>query len=129
MTLFSAYEDFVLRTLGALKGPWERLVFVAGLRDPKGRHEHWGLEYTHGPQVAKKAMAQAHTDMFQKVLETPLPELREEFEALARRQTSGVPELEQMIPAERNGCSSEHFRYVRSALTLLAAVPSSRQAA
>jgi hypothetical protein len=129
MTLFSAYEDFVIRTLGALKGPWERLIFVAGLRGETGYHEHWGLEYTHGPQEAKGAMAQAHTEIFQKVLETPVPELWEESEAVSRKQKSLVQNLDQMVPTDRNGCSSEHFHYIMEALTLLAAARSSRQAA
>ena len=129
MTLFSAYEDFVGRTLGVLEGPWAKLLFISELRGEKGRYEHWGLEYTHGPVNAKKAIAQAHTDMFQGVLETPLPALLEEFQAARVKAGSALADQERMIPIDRNGCSVEHFRYVLTALTLLADSHSNRQAA
>ncbi len=129
MTLFSAYEDFVGRTLGALDSTWEKLVFLAGLRGEKDRYEHWGLEYTHGPKAAHAAIMQAHAEIFQRTLETPIPALSEEFEAAKSKSTPKQSNLDQMIPKKRNGCSPEHFRYVLSALTLLAESRSSRQAA
>ena len=36
MTLFSAYEDFVVRTLGSLPGPLARLGYLARLRGDGG---------------------------------------------------------------------------------------------
>lgn len=128
MTLFSAYEDFVNRTLGPLEGTWERLVFVAGLRGEKDRYEHWGLEYTYGPKAARAAITQAHTEFFQKVMETPITTLHQEFTTELKR-TPVPPDTGRMIPEERNGCSPEHFRYVMSALNLLAESRSNRQAA
>jgi len=125
MTLFSAYEDFARRTLGALDGTWEKLVFVASLRGEKDRYEHWGLERSHGPKAAKAAIAKAHGEIFQKVLETPIPELQNEF-AIEMGKDAGQ---EQMIPTERNGCSPEHFRYLVSALSLLLKSNSNRRAA
>ena len=128
MTLFFAYEDFVNRTLRHLEGTWERLAFVAGLRGEKGRYEHWGLEYTYGPKAASAAMTQAHTELFQKVLETPITTLHQEFPTEPKR-TPAPPDTGRMIPEERNGCSPEHFRYVVSALNLLVESRSNRQAA
>ncbi len=124
MTLFSAYEDLVGRTLGAIGSTLEQLSFLAGLRNEKGQYEHWGLEYTHGPKIAREAMKRAHAEVFQKLLETPLPELEREF-----KKKAAPANLDQMVPVERNGCSPEHFRYVTSALTLLAEAPSNLQVA
>ena len=129
MTLFSAYEDFVNRSVGALEGTLGKLVFVAGLRSVKNEYEHWGLEYTHGAPAAKKAMSQAHSEVFQQVLETPIPQLFEEFLESQEKRVIPSADPERMIPKEKNGCSPEHFRYVLSALTLLAESRSSRRAA
>lgn len=124
MTLLSAYEDFMTRTLGALNGTWAKLVFVTGLRGEKDRYEHWGLERTHGPKAAKAAIVKAHSDVFQQILETPIPELQREVPAQLTKDAG----TEQMIPTERNGCSPEHFRYLLKALSFLKS-RSNRQAA
>ncbi len=123
MPLFTAYEDFTNRTLGVLKGTWERLMFMTKLRGEKGRYAHWGLEYTYGPMAAKKALSQAHAEIFRKTLETPIPALAREFE----RDPAISTEL--MIPEDRDGCLPEHFRYLHTALTLLADAHSSHRAA
>jgi hypothetical protein len=112
MALFSAYEDFMKRTLGALDGTWAKLVFVTSLRGEKDHYEHWGLEYTHGPKAARAAVVKAHSEIFQQVLESPIPELQHEV-------SEELTNAEQMIPTQRNGCSPEHFRYLVKALSFL----------
>lgn len=129
MPLFTAYEDFVNRTIGTLKGTWEKLAFMSGLRSEKGGYEHWGLEYTYGPKAANCAIARTHSEVFQKVLETPIPTLFGEFKTEEGKPLNGGPDPDRMIPDERNGCLPDHFRYVHSALTLLADTHSTRRAA
>lgn len=124
MSLFSAYEDFVRRTLDALKGNWEKLAFVAGLRGTSAEYEHWGLEHTYGPVAAKKAMAQAHSEVFQIVLETPIATLAEEIQSAPEKVG-----LERYVPANLDNSSKEHFRYVLTALSLLAKSRSNHRAA
>lgn len=112
------------RSLGALKGTWERLEFIAGLRAENGKYEHWGLESVHGKKASLQAIAQAHTNVFQTVLETPISALTAEFSAI-----DGKADASCFIPKDLNGCTKEHFRYVMTALTLLADARSSHQAA
>jgi len=125
MTLFSAYDDFVQRTLGSVRGVWAKLAFVAGLRGNDGKYQHWGMVRTHGP-AAEKAMEQAHTETFQTVLETPIPELDGEF-----GQANGANDLapENYVPANLNGCSRKHFDYLLGALNLLKRLRSNRRVA
>jgi hypothetical protein len=113
MALFSAHDDFVSRSLSPLAGVWERLIYVAGLRNSSGRYEHWGLTQTHGRSEAQKAMAQAHSDLFQKTLATPIQELQ----PLSRTSNSAL--RDKLVPADMKGCSRQHMEYVLEALRLL----------
>ena len=124
MTLLSPYEDFVTRTLGALKGAWARLEFVAGLRGENNQYQHWGMENVYGPDAAQLAIAQAHTYVFQSALETPISELAGEFPVVPETREFG-----RYLPQNLNGCTKEHFQYLTTALTLLGDARSSRQAA
>lgn len=127
MTLFSAYEDFMQRSLSALKGNWARFTFVAGLRGKSG-YEHWGMERTHGPHAAGKAITQAHGELLEKVLETPLSILEEEVTG-AKPESISKATPEQLLPPNANAALREHLRYVLTALTLLAESRSNHQAA
>lgn len=124
MTLLSPYEDFVTRTLGALKGTWARLEFIAGLRAENNQYQHWGMENVHGPRASQLAIAQAHTSVFQTLLETPISELAGDFDA-----ANVKADCNRYIPKDLNGCTREHFHYVTTALTLLADARSSRRVA
>ena len=116
MSLLNANEDFVIRSLGALGSLWERLAYVAGLRNSNGRYEHWGMSQTHGRNTAQKAMAEAHSDLFQQTLSTPLRELQEAF-------SRAIPPAskENYVPEDTKGCCPEHMEYVVEALTALSA--------
>jgi len=84
MTLLSAHDDFVLRTLGALQGCWARLVYTAQLRDENGRYLHWGLDRVYGTEKAQATMQQAHREVFRQVL-------RKKMEDLAREEGGASP--------------------------------------
>jgi hypothetical protein len=124
MTLLSPYEDFVTRTLGALKGTWARLEFIAGLRAENNQYQHWGMENVHGPKASQLAIARAHTNVFQTALETPITELAGEFVVAVE-----TADYSRYIPQDLNGCTKEHFHYVTTALTLLSDARSSRRVA
>lgn len=124
MPLLSPYEDFVTRTLGALKGTWARLEFIAGLRAENNQYQHWGMENVHGARASQAAIAQAHTSVFQRALETPITELAGEFVV-----ADGSHDYNRYIPKDLNGCTKEHFQYLTTALTLLADARSSRRVA
>jgi hypothetical protein len=73
-------------------------------------------------------MAQAHEELFEKILETPLPMLEEEVVAAGPESVSKVtPEM--MLPPGSGSSSRYHFRYVLTVLTLLAESRSNHQAA
>ncbi len=116
MPLLNANEDFVTRSLGPLGSVWERLAYVAGLRNSNGRYEHWGMSQTHGRNTAQKAMAEAHSELFQQTLSTPLRELQEPFSRVVRPAAK-----ESYVPEDTRGCCPEHMEYVMEALTALSA--------
>ncbi len=128
MALLSAYEDFCTRTLAAVHGAWKQLEFVSSLKGEKGQYEHWGMKYTYGPVQANRAIAQAHTDLFQKVLETSISTLDGEVEKLDTKGASRIT-AENHVPENSAACSKEHFRYISTALNLLAESRSSHRAA
>lgn len=118
MTLASAYEDFQQRTLGALPGLWARLRYIAGLRGAAGSYRHWGMSRTFGSEATQHVVGTAHSELFVKLLRTPLRQLTTEF-------TEGKPSSDELldwslyVPANREGGSVEHFNSVVSALLAL----------
>jgi hypothetical protein len=116
MALFNAHQDFLNRSLSPLSSVWERLAYVAGLRTSNGRYEHWGLTQTYGRNEAQKGMSQAHSELFQQTLATPIRELQQPFSKAVRAATK-----EKLVPEDTKGCCREHMEYVVEALTLLSA--------
>ncbi|SRR5581483_848823 len=130
MTFLSAYEDFVLRTLGSVPALLEKLLYVSCLRNEGGEYEHWGLVRAHGEGPAQKAMEMAHGELFLRVLRTPLQRLAEETAMLA----PGEPRMDvedcrrnwqRLVPPEMHGGNAEHFRSVLTALAKLGETPAS----
>ena len=118
MTLASAQDDFVQRTLGALPGLWAKLRYIAGLRGPAGSYRHWGMSRTFGPETTQRVVSATHSELFVKLLRTPLRQLRTEF----TQEDSSSGELldwSLYVPADLEGGSVEHFNSVVSALTAL----------
>jgi hypothetical protein len=138
MRLFSAYDDFIERTLGELSGALAKVRFVSSLRSSHQGYEHWGLERTYGQESAQAAMSKAHTEAFIGELSTPLSQLWEELTSTAKVEEVEAgkwadSELNLMdgVPSELGGGAIEHHRYVLSSLALLARTrgPAIRQAA
>ena len=59
MTLLSALEDLLTKTLGALPGLFAKLEYLASLRED-GRYAHWGLTHVYGEVSATRALVDAH---------------------------------------------------------------------
>ncbi len=91
MTLYSALEDLASRTLMALPGRFSRLLYLAGLRDLRGRYSHWGLNLMHGEEEVQRAAAESHGQVLADLLRTPLQNL----------------ELDAIHAARQHGQSSE----------------------
>src|SRR6266404_1688854 len=71
MTLKSAKDDIV-RTLSCVPGLFGKLCYLAMLRNEGGDYEHWGLNKTHGAELASASMHTAHKIIFTEVLRSPI---------------------------------------------------------
>lgn len=65
--------DLATHYLDPLNGDFERLSYLAGLRDPlSGAYLHDRLGVVYGEQAVSEALAKCHAELFERVLETPL---------------------------------------------------------
>ena len=119
MTLLSAYEDFVVRTLAPLPGLLARLVYLGSLRSEAGDYRHWGMSRAYGDGSASEALAQAHTEVWLEVLRTPIPALFAETQDLAMGSETWRGQCERMTPPDVSGGTKRHFNSVLLALSLL----------
>jgi hypothetical protein len=75
-----AIADLRNRTLSRLPGDFSRLVYLASSRDlSSGHYSHDGLAFHFGENVASKAMAACHTEIFHRLVYCSLEELIEEL--------------------------------------------------
>lgn len=119
MTLLSAYEDFVVRTLAPLRGGLARLVYLGSLRNHAGDYCHWGMSRTFGQSSASEALAQAHTEAWLEVLRTPIPALFAETQELAMESETWRGQREKLTPPDVSGGTKRHFNSILLALSLL----------
>src|SRR4051812_39428453 len=77
MRFRSAREDLYETTLRAFNGVLARIEYLAGLRQPSGRYEHWGMARVHGEPAVEAALQEAHVQTMNAVLRKPLAELYE----------------------------------------------------
>ena len=125
-------EDFTSTALACISNPFERLVYVASLRDlGKNTYEHAGLAAVYRKEAVQQALEQCHTELFERILESPLPmqesDLREYLETLpggARRIAKTWLKLEayrRLLPLETPEYLKELFcSNVRTVLDILA---------
>ncbi len=127
MTLLSALEDLLTRTLAAIPGLLARLEYLASLK-VNGRYGHWGLSRVYGERAAQRAMTDAHRMVVGEVLRTRLELLVQDSEAAcaaAGRETPAY--LEELRQRQTNLLSDEtlpqattrHFSSVLYALSAL----------
>lgn len=127
MSLLSAFDDLLNRTLAAIPGLLGRLEYISSLKFD-GRYGHWGLSRVHGEKASQRALADAHKLVVEEILQTPLELLVENSEAacavegretpkyleeLRTRQSSLLPE--QGAPP----ATTRHFSSVLYALSAL----------
>jgi hypothetical protein len=122
-------RDLLQRSLGPLRGLWNKLHYLTADRDGKGAYAHWGFMRAHGEKAGQKAFAAAHSELFAKALTTPLAELYEDARLSAAAQECATPEFlgrlqamgQALIPKEKRGCLPEHFSSILEVLCLLEA--------
>jgi len=131
MTLLSAVDDLLVRTLSVFPSVWARLEYLSSLRQPEGGYAHWGLSRVHGEIEARRALADSHEILISEVLRTPLRRLMEDAEAdcvaQERQPSTYLEELStrsaSLLPEDVGGGSSRHFNSVLHALSALAKTP------
>ncbi len=75
-----AVTDLRNRTLSRLPGDFSRLVYLASSRDcNNGQYYHDGLEFHFSQNVASKAMAMCHREIFDRLVYDSLEELIDEL--------------------------------------------------
>jgi hypothetical protein len=116
MKLFSAFEDFVIQTLASFPSKFGKLRFIAEMRS-EGKYQHWGLSKTYGDENAQKAIAEAHSDAFEKSLTTPVPVLTAEDSAGDAEKLSA--DTVSAVPGDLRGTTERHFRWVLKVVELL----------
>ncbi len=119
MTLLSAYEDFVGRTLASLPSLLARLVYLGSLRNDAGDYCHWGMSRTFGQGSTSEALAQAHSEAWLEVLRTPIPVLLAETQDSEMGSETWRGQREKLTPPEVSGGTKRHFNSVLLALSLL----------
>jgi len=128
MTLKSALQDLKETTLSAVSGLLGKLAYLASLRRPQGRYEHWGMETVYGPETSERAMRAAHTEIVARILRTPLSALVEDLEEssegsgiAARAYVEGLREhINELLPGGRKDSpTADHLNSVLVALSSL----------
>src|SRR5216684_2314578 len=75
-----AITDLRYRTLSRLPGDFSRLVYLASSRDcNSGQYNHDGLTFHFSQNVASKAMAVCHREIFDRLVYASLEELIDEL--------------------------------------------------
>jgi len=104
MALQSALEDLLGTTLAGVAGIVGKIEYVASLRDAQsGAYSHWGLARAYGEPAAQEALAEAHRQLFLRVLHTPLRTLRDDvlLSSGALQMTAGeyMEQFQSRMPA------------------------------
>ena len=130
VTVQSAYDDFLQRSLSKLSCDLARLIYLASTRDYNtGSYHHDGLASRFSPEVAAKALEIAHRQMFLQLSAYSLEELVEQLRIYFESSHDGAGEILRMwqklepyriaIPVEVNPAVARLFlSNVRLALAI-----------
>jgi hypothetical protein len=122
MKLFSASEDFAIRTLSYVDGTLRRLFYLVTLRDKDGTYRHWGMAQVYGEEVLMQAAQNAHMEIVHEVLRKPLRELWSELSGKEEAQ-SQIRELKlagkKLFPPGCSEVAKSHLNLVLHALSEL----------
>lgn len=66
-------EDFQAKTLETMEGQFNRLIYIASLRDYNtASYHHYGLETRHGSEAVNEGLRQCHVSVFGELIALPL---------------------------------------------------------
>jgi len=85
VTINSAYDDLLRRTLSGIQCDLARLIYLASTRDyNSGMYHHEGLSARYGPEKTRDALQTAHRDIFYRLVALRLEELVNELQSYVR---------------------------------------------
>jgi hypothetical protein len=103
--------DFESRTLNKMQGHFNRLIYVASLRDYNtGRYHHYGLETRYSSEAVDEALRRCHNKIFEELetlsLESQTEDLISFFQSVREERARLVETWQrlrsyQMLPPER----------------------------
>ena len=83
-------QDFTSTALALISNPFARLVYLASLRNlATNVYDHPGLTAVYGKQAVQQALQLCHEELFERVLETPLPVQEQDLRAYLSTVPSG----------------------------------------
>lgn len=131
MAVREAANDMRHRTLSKIRRPFDRLIYLASLRDYNtGLYYHEGLAARFSQDVACEALADCHREVFRELFAASLEQLVEQLEAYAVSTHAargdfiaawqGLEPYRVAVPAETDPVSAElFFSNLRVALAVL----------
>jgi hypothetical protein len=94
MEVVRAAEDLRRRTLGTLKDPLERMIYLASMRDYNtGMYHHAGLALRFGDEVAGEALAECHREAYSQLMRSSLESVVAQLTDYAERSGSAPREM------------------------------------
>src|SRR5260370_31284639 len=76
-----AAADLWRNTLSQISTNFGKLVYLSSLRDPNtGQYHHHGLAALFGDQESEQALRRSHTEVFEKWLNLPLQDQKEDLD-------------------------------------------------
>jgi len=129
----AAMDDLYQRTLASVPDDLGRLICVASTRDYNtGQYHHAGLAAVFSDDVASRALAQCHREIFEKLASSPVEALVAQLETYV--QSTGAPAAEVLgswadlqpyrvlVPADCEKLAAElFFSNIKIALLILRA--------
>ena len=106
-----------MTTLAAVPGYWQKLLYFGELRRNSPQYDHWGMNRRYGTVASVSAMSAAHTDVFLKILRTPLRTLLHDLVTSAAPQNRTTQEYveqlrasrDEVLPKDDGGGTTRHF--------------------
>jgi hypothetical protein len=127
----AARKDLAEQTLSKIRGDFARLIYLASTRNYNtGEYHHEGLACMFTENIAGRALASCHRDVFRRLVVRPLKELVEQLELYASSNCSSTSELVRIwerlqpyrvtVPLECSPLAARFFvSNIRTALAIL----------
>ena len=112
------YSNLTTHYLEPLDGVFERLAYLASLRDPStGTYRHERLSPVYGEQPVNEALENCHEEFFERLLETPLAQQESDLRIFWQSRRSGIENpskffedtIQSWIPAQAPGYLKDLF--------------------